>query len=314
MGPMDQRWTRLGVAATGALALPAVLAVVSSGSCSLADLYSGARDGGGGASTGSSGSGGGDAGADGPPSCPSDMVAPGTSAYCIDKLEVNNFQYAGFLAAKDAGGPQMPKGKCDWNTSYEPHVAIDAGDDLPVLGVDWCDAYAYCLWANRRLCGKSGGGSIAPGSQNFNTSQWYHACSANDTRTYPYPGNLNLGDCADCNPAMGCNPDASSPDAQAVPVGSKTKCEGGYLKLFDMSGNAAEWEDGCDDAGVRPDASDDAGKPIPEPRLDNCYHRGGSFDDHVPACLACSTQGCPSAAEARSHHPTNVGFRCCLDL
>ncbi len=84
-----------------------------------------------------------------------------------------------------------------------------------------------------------------------------------------------------------------------------------------MSGNAAEWEDGCDDAGVRPDASDDAGKPIPDPRYDTCYHRGGSFADHPTgpgmACLACASDNCPPAADVRSRRPRDVGLRCCLD-
>src|SRR5271155_845872 len=151
------RGTLWRVAALAAVS-PAVLALLSSGSCSLVQLYDGAPDGGGGAR---SADGGADTGADGP-SCPSDMVEipNGTTSYCIDRLEVTNQAYAEFLADVDAAAPQQPPGKCEWNADYAPAAAVDAGADLPVLGVDWCDAYAYCAWANKRLCGAMDGGPL----------------------------------------------------------------------------------------------------------------------------------------------------------
>jgi formylglycine-generating enzyme required for sulfatase activity len=316
---MNRRWKRLTLAAAFALAPPAVLALLSSGSCSLVQLYDGASDGGG-------GSGGGEAGME-PSPCPPEMIVMSMtqdSGYCIDKLEVTNLAYAKFLAAADAAGPQDPPGRCDWNDSYAPAIPVDAGDTLPVLGVDWCDAYAYCRWANKRLCGKIGSGAIPPGLRDDNNSQWFRACSREGNRLYPYGISFNIAACADCNPALGCNHDAATPTSQPIPVGSKKTCGGGYNGLYDMSGNAAEWEDGCeDDAGVRPDATDDAGKQIPDPRYDTCYHRGGSFYENGSAvgqaCLACSTTepspspGCPLAAEVRSRRSHNVGLRCCLD-
>src|SRR3954471_10696065 len=74
---MKQRWRRITLAALGASMLPAALALLSSGSCSLAELYSGADAAGeGGSGTGAgtgAGTGGGDAGADAP-ECPAEMV------------------------------------------------------------------------------------------------------------------------------------------------------------------------------------------------------------------------------------------------
>jgi formylglycine-generating enzyme required for sulfatase activity len=238
----------------------------------------------------------------------------GDAGYCIDRLEVTNQAYAVFLAHADASAPQQPPGRCDWNTSYAPAVPVDAGDTLPVLGVDWCDAYAYCRSLGRRLCGALGGGPVATNQRDLaGSSQWFRACSRTDTRVYPYGDVFNVDACADCDTTSGCVPADASPS----PVGSRKTCTGGYSGISDMSGNAAEWEDGCDDGGVRPDASDDAGKPIPDPRYDVCYHRGGSFletgSSLGQACLACAAFPCPISADLRSHHPHDVGLRCCLD-
>ena len=318
-----RRWPALPILA--AAALPAAIALLASGSCSLAQLYSGLVDAsvdGTGPGGSHGGSGGGDAGpGDAASPCPAEMVGITSSAdsgYCVDKLEVTNGAYAVFLAQADGGASPDPPGKCDWSTSHAPLVTLDGGDLLPVLGVDWCDAYAYCKWAGKRLCGAVGGGPVSPDRRDTLDGQWFSACSHKATRSYPYGADFEITDCADCNPAAGCDSDASPPTSAPAPVGTRKECAGGYTGLLDMSGNAAEWEDGCDDGGLRPDAADDAGKPIADPRYDTCYHRGGSFllphgAETGQACLGCASQFCPVAADLRSHHPRDVGLRCCLD-
>jgi formylglycine-generating enzyme required for sulfatase activity len=292
--------------------LPAALALLASGSCSLVQLYDGTRDGGGGAH--GSGSGGGDAGVDAP-SCPSDMVEipNGMTSYCIDRLEVSNLAYAQFLAQVDAAAPKEPPGKCDWNVDYAPAVTVDAGADLPVLGVDWCDAYAYCAWANKRLCGTMGGGHISPLTRDTDHDEWYAACSQHANDVFPYGPAYDGTRCAVCDPDAGCDEDASPPNSAPVAVGSKKGCQGGYEGIFDMSGNAGEWEDACDDAGLEPDAG------VPDPRYDVCYHRGGSFEyprwnASAKDCLGCFSYNCGSSGNTRHYRPPDVGLRCCRAL
>lgn len=76
-------------------------------------------------------------------------------------------------------------------------------------------------------------------------------------------------------------------------VGSKSTCEGGYLGLFDMSGNAPEWEDSCN------------GQTGPN---DGCFFRGGSHGGELYA-LECST----GSTTGRSVTYDSIGFRCCAE-
>jgi hypothetical protein len=67
--------------------------------------------------------------------------------FCIDSTEVTNAQYAAFLATRPnaAGLPHA----CDNKTSFAPanNWRLDEQGSHPVLGVDWCDAAAFCRWA-----------------------------------------------------------------------------------------------------------------------------------------------------------------------
>ena len=84
------------------------------------------------------------------------LVRAGT--FCVDSTEVTNEQYMAFLTAKggDVGGQP---GACKWNSSYVPgdegvswpYIAGRAS--YPIVNVDWCDAFMFCNWAGKRLCG-----------------------------------------------------------------------------------------------------------------------------------------------------------------
>jgi hypothetical protein len=126
--------------------------------------------------------------------CPSDLPGPRLvsvptpdgGSYCIDATEVTRGDYARFLAAlsQDAVAPIQPP-VCEWNTSFMGIASTPQTEALPMVGVDWCDAVAFCTWAGKRLCGKIGGGAVDYTHYALaNESQWYNACSAGGTKTY----------------------------------------------------------------------------------------------------------------------------------
>ncbi|MGZ3448975.1 MAG: formylglycine-generating enzyme family protein [Polyangiales bacterium] len=227
---------------------------------------------------------GSDAGACGSTAGPT-MVKVGS--FCIDSTEVTNAQYKAFLA----GTPGPQPSYCSWNTLYIPAVGwpYAAGrDNYPVTNVDWCDAYAYCKWAGKRLCGKIGGGTNAYDAYATSAlSQWYYACSGGTGLTYPYGSTLV---------SMRCQDGDIMPN-QSVPVATKPLCVGGFPGLYDMSGNAWELEDSCDASG------DAAG-----PAADHCHVRGGSYTKPTTSdALKCDGDDFVQ----RSDIWPFVGFRCC---
>jgi formylglycine-generating enzyme required for sulfatase activity len=212
----------------------------------------------------------------------------GAVSFCIDATEVTRGEYARFLSTLGAAPPaQSPR--CAWNASFIPTRSWPPQpfeEALPVVGVDWCDAYAFCAWAGKRLCGALGGGPVATSdSLDPSRSQWMYACTAAGTRKYAY------GDTYDptrCNTA----------GTGVVDAGSLPACVGGYPGIFDMSGNVEEWEDSCDlgDAGEN----------------DTCRLHGGSFNDGTfPANYACAVFNIDAFAERRSTTSIDLGLRCC---
>jgi formylglycine-generating enzyme required for sulfatase activity len=216
--------------------------------------------------------------------CAPSMVkvdAPG-GAFCIDATEVTNAQYQDFLDAAvfPPGAPAFCAGNtltpATWPSSQPTH---------PVATVDWCDAWSFCAWTHKRLCGAIGGGSGSTSTANDAArSEWLYACTGGDAnRKYPYGPSYIAGDCVvnTAGPAV---------------AGSVASCEGAAPGVFDLSGNVEEWTDEC--------APGDSS---------SCLARGGSFADDDPTRLTCAsiTSGASSLVETWSDRAAFRGFRCC---
>lgn len=234
--------------------------------------------------------------------CPSGMVGvprSGGGSFCIDAREVTNADYKAFLGSQPSISAQVPI--CRSNESFVPEGGeSNRIERVPVLGVDWCDALAYCTWAGKRLCGKVGGGAsdAVTGYVDPSESEWFTACSRGGTRAYPYGATYASARCVGAG--FDGDPAVTSRDYPQF-AGTAINCEGGYDGIFDMSGNAAEWTDSCS----RPC---DGGS---DPSCDLCRVRGGSFET-VYSETARDTLACAGdRALPRNDKFADVGFRCC---
>ena len=211
------------------------------------------------------------------------MVRIAERSYCIDSTEVTVGDYDEFLGAPDRDAIAQPS-YCQWNTSFDPGSGLGP-DDLPARNVDFCDAYAFCKWAGKRLCGKIGGGPMSAGAGQ-SESQWYVACSKNGQRRWPYGSAYQDGL---------CRVSSATATLWSPWLVTTQTCVGGYGGLYDMSGNVYEWEDDCEfqDGGA----------------ADRCTLRGGSYGDTESGNVAC---GVPlTRAPRRPTVAIAIGFRCC---
>ena len=211
--------------------------------------------------------------------------------YCIDSTEVTRAQYSAWQDTNPSTEGQTSD--CTWNTSFAPatscinwvDVCRSDCDHHPQVCVDWCDAYAYCQAVGKRLCGRIGGDwTMWSDHSDASLSEWYSACTSHGTNTFPY-GSVYDGQL--CNGS-----DYAGADNTTVAVRTLSSCQStdpGYAGVFDLNGNAAEWEGNCSGVG----------------RLAFCHIRGGSF--YTASNMACDL----SLFNSRIHVNEAIGFRCC---
>jgi formylglycine-generating enzyme required for sulfatase activity len=208
--------------------------------------------------------------------------------FCIDSTEVTNGQYDAFLAALAAGDAPAVPPRCQWNTAFaQPvHPQCALGAAYPVACVNWCQAYAFCAWAGKRLCGAIDGGSLpSANAVDPGFSAWVTACTANGALAYEY-GTVYAPVCNTIAPDGGNSPSSFSP------VASLLGCEG-PPGVYDLNGNVSEWQDSC---------ALDAGNG----QADLCHHLGGSLHDNK-RCTADDTD-----TRDKGYIATyGFGFRCC---
>ena len=203
-------------------------------------------------------------------------------AFCIDAAEVTNASYHAFLDAKP--NRRLQPAVCSWNTDYTPVYGEPPVDARPVVGVDWCDAWLYCAWSGKRLCGGMGGGAASPGAYtDASRNEWFNVCTNGGATAFSYGDDFDQSKCAH-----------SGDDGELAPVASYPACVGNappFDGVFDMSGNAWEWENSC--AGG-------AGAG------DLCRVRGGGTHSSS-AVVSCSMD---YLAKREATFKT-VGIRCC---
>lgn len=238
--------------------------------------------------------------------CPSGTAGPvmvrvGTkdNNFCIDSTEVTVGDYAAFTTAKGSDTSGQPA-VCAWNNSYTAGTG-GATPNIPIAGIDWCDARAYCEFAGKRLCGKRSGGKFVGAVgladlNDFNGHEWLLACSSVGQLRYPYGG---------VQQPTACNT-GENDAGRSLPVKEKALCQGGYPGVYDMVGNVWEWFDGpCSP----PDAGGDAAGADGGPQKEECIVKGGSY------LISGSNLGCASDGRgaARERRAFDVGVRCCAD-
>ncbi len=200
-------------------------------------------------------------------------------SFFIDATEVTTSQYAQFLAAKgsDTSGQASV---CAFNTDFwDEEGNGDISLQLParpIADVDWCDAAAYCAWADKHLCGRIGGGAIANADRYDQTlSQWYLACGGPN-------GGIRVNNDAVCNSNNG--------NGDIADVATFPGCQGYYPGLFDLQGNVAEWVDSCDGTSGSADLCSVLGGNI----IDSQSYCNGAYDPYP-----------------RGDKAYTFGFRCC---
>ena len=208
-----------------------------------------------------------------------DVESPAREVYLdsfyVDKHEVTVSRYARFLKA--TGGAKPPD---DWEQSD-----VENGGTLPVVGVDWHDAEAYCRWAGKRLPTES---------------EWEKAARGGDGRRYPWGNDepnserANFGKSAQ-GPYKGGLEPVDTRDAGKSPYG-----------VHDLAGNASEWVSDWFAAGfVRGQVRNPQG---PENGTGKVIRGGGWYD---AAERLNSSRRMHASPGTRAD---DIGFRCAKDF
>ncbi|WP_051804073.1 formylglycine-generating enzyme family protein [Streptomyces sp. NRRL S-474] len=239
---------------------------------------------------------------------PRDVFLP---AFYIDRTAVTNARYAVFL--KEAGGgsafdhPDQPTGK-----GHEPAHIDDPRfnrPDLPVVGIDWYDAWAFARWA----------GGMLPSEE-----QWERAARGADGRKYPWgdvfePDRVQyvehafsrpVSDIAELDELLVTAQPSAFPAVPVLPADSLVQGASPYGAVH-MAGNV--WEITRTNYFSREDMDPffKGRDPVEFMNRKEAFHvlRGGSWTS-PPSCLTTHYRGRDLITDRHSE----VGFRCVYRL
>ena len=197
-------------------------------------------------------------------------------AFYIDKYEVTVSRYAKFL--KTTGGVRAPEGWAE--------ATRDGANDLPVVGVDWYDADAYCKWAGKRLP---------------TDSEWEKAARGMDGRRFPWGDDEPTSTRAN----FGKSSERNAYDGGLAPAGGRESGSSPY-GARDLAGNASEWvADWFAESFLRGDVRNPKG---PESGTAKVIRGGGWYD---PPDRLNSTRRMHANP---GHRDDDLGFRCAKDF
>jgi formylglycine-generating enzyme len=207
-------------------------------------------------------------------------------AFYIGKLKITNSQYQTFIKAT---GHRAPTNCCDpakfdiWRGG----IPFEGTADLPVINVDWHDAFSYCAWAGGRLPTEA---------------EWEKAARGTDGRIYPWGNqaatrslaNFSLQEISYWDGPLSLTR-VNQYDSGQSPYG-----------VFDMAGNVWDWVQDWYSENYYQDSP--SRNPMGPAKGTAKVIRGGSWRN-TPDMLR--------SANRNKHHPSErrvyVGFRCAQD-
>ncbi len=195
--------------------------------------------------------------------------------FYMDKFEVTVARYTEFVRAKNRPKPV-----------YWDQVDSSKYKNLPVVGVDWHDAKAYCEWAGKRLPTEA---------------EWEKAARGMDGRTYPWGNEQPTARLANFGKVFTTN----VYDKRLAPVDSYEAGNSPY-GLHYMAGNAWEWM--ADWYGADYYESSPARNPKGPSSGQYRVLRGGSWNDG-PGTIRSATRDRNWPAPRYA----DIGFRCAQD-